>query len=112
MNFMYRQDVIHVIRMFCEDDRRYAYSFGHIVLDDYNLDDDCIKFCLRQKTINDWFEHNLQSCDPASSNPESPNDWERYQYDDLTDARDKIIAFLRFLLTIPEDIREGDNEED
>ena len=89
--------IIDAFTKFCPESR---YSFGHIVLDDYNLTNGNIEFCLEDETIEEWFSF-------ASSDPT----WERFQHDDLVTMRNIIEAFLRFLLAIPEDER-ADWEED
>lgn len=82
------------------------FSFAHIVLDDYNLSDAHIHWCLRQDSINEWFNYNLARCDPDTCNPDSHNSWERWRYDELTELRDATIEMLRWLLTVPESMRE------
>lgn len=82
------------------------FSFAHIVLDDYNLLDGHIHWCLRQDSINEWFNYNLARCEPDACNPDSHNSWERWRYDELTELRDATIEMLRWLLTVPESMRE------
>jgi hypothetical protein len=99
-------EVIEAIREFCNGDNwERAFTFGHITLGDYNLSDGNIQFCLRQSTIHDWFIHKLEC---LGADPESEEVASRADYRDLARERDTIIFFLRWLLEIPEEIREDE----
>ena len=82
--------VVPLIDAFLEFCPKARYSFGHIVLDDQNLFDGDIEFCLKEEAIERWLSHRLSQSDSS---------------DELAVARNIIEAFLRFLLVIPEDIR-------
>jgi len=92
--------VLQIIDAFTEFCPEALFSFGHIVLDDYNLTDDNIKFCLKEETMEDWFNHQLSQAGFTIAG-----------VDKLSVMRNIIEAFLRFLLAIPEDVR-GDWLED
>jgi len=102
-----REEVIGIIEEFSrEHDNWVNYTFAHIAIDDYNLSDLHIKFCLRQDTINEWFEYALTQQEPECCDPTSANEWERWQYDELTELRDAVIGFLRALLKVEEEVRD------
>ena len=103
------EEVLECIDKFCEEDQVRAFSFGHIVLGDQNLEDEHIKFCLRQDAINNWFVQKLK--DIYRENYEASDGYRELLHDELAEERDKIIAFLRFLLAIPEDIRLDEPED-
>lgn len=95
-------EVLQAIEDFCTTrDDKPRYTFGHNVLDDLNLSDGHIKWCLRQKTINDWFNHAN-----GNNDPESKDFYDQQDYEDLTKLRDDTICFLRWLLDVPEEIRD------
>lgn len=81
-------------------------SFAHIVLDDYNLGDRSILFCLQQDRITKWVDREiLDTYEKPIPDPSVLEEWERYWYDDIMEMRDEIIIFLRWLLHTSEDER-------
>ena len=111
------QEVIAAIDAYCkqwDDDISLspAYSFAHIVLDDYNLFDSDIAFCKDWDRKQEWFKYVLEHVvDPTISNPLSIKEWERYRYDELMEMIRETDKCLNWLLTIPEDVRVGDEED-
>lgn len=100
----YKQ-VVDAIDKFCDGmDGLPRYTFGHIVLDDLNLSDGHIEWCLRQDSIHDWFQHALGHL--RSLNVDDMSTFDKFTYRDLTGLRDAVIIFLRWLLEIPEEIRD------
>lgn len=77
------------------------FSFAHIVLDDYNLGEEHINFCLDR--MLDWFYSMYQELDAVDYT--STNFWENYNWFLLVDYTAKIVEFLEWLKTIPSDIR-------
>jgi len=108
-----REEVINIINQFSDaHNNKPNYTFAHITIDDYNLSDLHIKYCLRQDAINDWFEDQITQYGEKLGakegfDPTSHNSWERCNYDDLTELRDAIIGFLRALLKVDEEVRDG-----
>lgn len=84
-----RAATIAVIDKFCENNPSAGWHFGHIVLSDYNLDDASIVFSLEHCFTEDWIEES------RAIHREPITD----------DTITKCSDFLRWLLTIPEDIR-------
>jgi len=74
-------DVALLVEEFVQKYPDEEYGFAHIVLSDQNLDDSCINYCLEHQT----------------------------EYDDKGHTNE-VIEFLNFLKTIPETIRESDDE--
>ena len=76
-----------------------GYEFGHIAIDDYNLEDGYIHFCLNRADA--WEKEALEDAgklyvDPAQLALASQA-IQKYKAD--------LIAFLQWLLTVPEDAR-------
>lgn len=101
------QDVINLLSEL-EDEYGWevGYTFGHIVIADWNMSDDNIRFCLAQERIDSWFSDKLSECEEGTADSKSLYLWERFCYDDLVEYRDNIIDFLNMLLTISEDVRD------
>lgn len=83
-------DIVEIVSAFDGDYQGIpGYSFGHIVIDDYNFEGDSIVFCLDPAQIKDWEE----------------------DHPDRAHLSDTIKAFLELLLTVPEEYRLWDDEE-
>lgn len=79
-----------------------AYSFAHIVLDDYNLSDGSINHCLNSPLYHDWLKQQILDLDkalPAQSYNEA--------IERLFGLRESITHFLKWLTSIPEAVREA-----
>lgn len=110
----HREEVIFQINQFTERHRAVygrdldaEFSFGHIVLSDHNLEDDFILPCLHDYMIDDWYQQRVKDM------LNNPKDF--YPTSFIDAARDDVIIFLRWLLTIPEGIRseeEGEGDDD
>lgn len=86
-----------------------AYSFAHIVLGDQNLGEGHIKFCLQPHIVNDWTSSQLK--DRALNPVRNENRaWELHEYDQVISERDSIIAFLRWLLSLTDELRDEVSE--
>lgn len=81
---------------FCPDA---SSSFGHIVLDDYNLEDSYIDGCLERERIDDWREWRLEGMDKSTPLVEANN---RLQ---LEKTIIQVIRFMQYLKMIPKEAR-------
>jgi hypothetical protein len=73
------------------------YSFAHIVLSDFNLEDQHIRWCLKPAQIIFWREDRMKG-------------WGMSR--DECDQQEAVIKqFLNYLLTIPEAIREDQTHD-
>lgn len=102
--------LIETIRWFCnvvyeQSNREYRpdYSFGHVVLDDYNLYDVNILSCLGE--LAQSMRHHVKEMRKGKANPHG-EDWETYQFWDIMDAIAVTVLFMGWMLSIPEDARE------
>lgn len=77
-----------------------SWSFAHIVIDDYNLADGHIKFCLER--VDDYFCERF-----LELGLEGYNENEDWFYWDLVNGVCLTVEFLEWLLTIDEDEREN-----
>ena len=77
---------------------RPSSSFAHIVIDDYNLADDHIRFCLEK--ADDYFCERF-----LELGLEGYNENEDWFYWDLVNGVCSTVEFLEWLLTIDEDER-------
>lgn len=108
-----REKVISIISSFNEAfERSYATfamgTFGHNVLDDYNLEDSSILWCLRNENIQNWYQLRELELYPKDASGRI-DQWDLYELDS---QRDDIIMFLRWLMTIDENIRLADEEDE
>lgn len=78
-----------------------CYSFAHIVLDDFNLEDWHIKWCLDNEHINEYLIDKLRYVLDEYTN------YDNYDYWLLVEGADLTIQFLEWLLTVPEETREA-----
>lgn len=94
--------VTDVIDAFCNHFEAFLpeYSFAHIVLDDYNLSDGNIRFCLKTEHITEWITEIAPRWDHTP---------EALAY--MIEHAAYIVRFLGYLLSIPESIRETPEEE-
>ena len=92
--------LIDLIDTFCKMYQTAEFSFGHIVLSDYNLSNGSIAFCLNKR--DEWLAEQLEEIYADKS----LDDFERLTANQTAVTRAHVIyAFLQFLLTIPEDVR-------
>jgi len=92
--------LIDLIDTFCKMYQTAEFSFGHIVLSDYNLSNGSIAFCMNQR--DEWMAEQLEGI----YNDKSLDDFERLTAKQTAITRAHVIyAFLQFLLTIPEEVR-------
>lgn len=78
-----------------------CYSFAHIVLDDFNLEDWHIKWCLENEQVNEYLIDKLRYVLDEYTN------YDNYDYWLLVEGADLTIQFLEWLLTVPEEVREA-----
>lgn len=93
-----------LIDAFCEFIPDADFSFGHLALSDYNLSNDNIHFCLdyrRQWLIDQYEDIKHQTIDSHDFSD---------KLDKLLEKSSIISSFLLFLLEIPEEMREVDDE--
>jgi hypothetical protein len=102
------QIVKNLIDIFCDKYSEASYGPAHVVLDDYNLDDDTIVWCqkLLKEAIITRFGYAVESPDPVSisQNFYSVKEGDLYRHGLLELAA--THEFLDFLLTIPEEDRQ------
>lgn len=81
-----------------------GYSFAHIVIGDYNLEDGSIKWCLENEQVNDWLIHKLTDIhyEEFDSIQEGDDEYLSYDYWSLVDGTQLTIDFMQWLLTISE----------
>lgn len=84
---------------------RPSWSFAHIVIDDYNLGDASITFCLDR--ADEYFCERFLDFGLMGCNIYSDNEWENWLYWDLVNGVCLIVDFLEWLLTIDEDERDN-----
>lgn len=100
--------VMNLIDIFLDKYPEASYGPAHVVLDDYNLDDDTIVWC--QKLLKDAIitrlGYSVESPDPVSisQNFYSVKEGDLYRHGLLELAA--THEFLDFLLTIPEEDRQ------
>lgn len=108
MSIQSREDVIVAIQQFTDKYSRAefspGYSFGHIVLSDFNLADAHIQYCLKQSEIDRWEQEITKSVTSRNRDNEYSL---RYELELIEQCKVETIRFLNWLLTIPESIREG-----
>lgn len=83
-----------------------GYSFAHIVIDDYNIYDGHIQFCLDR--ADEYFQDKLKDLNPEYANPDAIESWQRWELDMLIESCLITMEFLEWLLTIDEDERENE----
>jgi hypothetical protein len=111
-------DIKRLIEAFCNHPEHSnwnpEFSFAHIALGDFNLSDAHLDFCLDLQTVLPWFYDKVAQEERIDGRqPASPEKWtEPGPYFYWIDATKTIIAFLQFLKTIPEPIREGVSDLD
>lgn len=103
-----RDEVIKCVEEHTREYPESESSFGHIVLGDFNLSDHRIRWCLEKKQIDDWMIFRTQRAAQRNGNDE---DGFKYDMEQLELVKTKTVDFLNWLLTIPEDIREGATNE-
>lgn len=90
------QQVAHAIKTIENWNWRAGYSFAHIVLGDYNLDDGSIDYCLNHVSIDGVArpitKHEYEALSP----------YDQYQYDLNVELRDTTISLLVWLKATPE----------
>lgn len=103
--------LLKTIDDFCEYvSRNYTVSptgtFAHIALDDYNLSDGHLNFCLESDQIREWFYQAYKDNLGYAVDYTSDNTWENYRWYELIEATEIIILFLEWLKTIPIEVRD------
>lgn len=82
-----------------------AYTFGHVVIDDYNFDNSTIDYCLAW--AEEWREDRYRDVRWVDITHPDPSadlmDWGGQFLDDYVEA---IEEFLKWLKTLPEEVRE------
>lgn len=108
-------EVIYIIDRFCDDPAWDGINlvsfprctFGHIVLDDYNLGDGHIEFCLQDEQVERWVKFELDDCGiEYGIDPSTLDVVQQWDYEKVIRSRDKVKSFLEWLLEIPEVIRD------
>jgi hypothetical protein len=56
---IYESELIEKVETFCINNDMAEYTFGHIVLADYNISEDFIFNCFSMKTIRTWISQEL-----------------------------------------------------
>ena len=98
-------DIVDRIRLFCDGDNwDRGYGFAHLVLGDWNLGHEYIRFCLEPRSIHDWTLQKIMDNFKRSVVRDDLEVWEREDYDAIIDERDAIVGFLRWLLSKDEEI--------
>ena len=106
---MQPQDIIKMIDEFCSAHEESAagimpgYCFEHIVLDDYNLYDSNIDFCLEKERIAEWIYDKAKD---VGCLPGKCDWWMLSSYLHIVDYAYSASAFLSKLKEISEDDRE------
>jgi hypothetical protein len=85
--------ILTMIDAFCEIIPGADFSFGHIVLSDYNLLDSHIDFCLKISQIQDWSGQQLKDGKSAKR---------------VVTEEAAITSFLKCLKDIPEENRKAE----
>lgn len=83
-----------------------AYSFAHIALDDYNLSNGDIEWCLHNDRVNEYLMNRYSELPEHAIDHTSDNYWDNYAYWGLIDGVQLTIDFMNWLMTIPEDERD------
>jgi len=99
------QGVLDAIEKFCQENEtdfiRPGCEFAHIVLDDINLQDADIRYCLDGRA--DRWERS------AIARVEGLSEWSRTAIDarieDIRSYKAAAIAFLKWLLSVPDSVR-------
>jgi hypothetical protein len=82
-----------------------SYTFGHAVIDDYNFDDSTIDVCLKQAP--QWLADNAWLVREVDvRNPDISAQIMYWGDNFLLDYREAIEEFLKWLKTLPEEVRE------
>lgn len=82
-----------------------GFSFAHIVLDDYNLDNGSILFCLEPKRVADWTNGRIESYFGKGRTLQQLEKWEWDSYKEIVQMSAEIVDLLSWLLNVPEEIR-------
>ena len=91
----------------CETGIAPEFSFAHIALDDLNLSDGDIEWCLDNERVNTFLMNTYNDWLPLGMiDHTSDNSWENCDYWDLINGTQLVIDFMKWLLTIPEDERD------
>lgn len=98
--------IAHAINAICEWNWVAGYSFAHIALDDYNLDDYSIDFCLNEERISECVNYRISLRYDPLPDYESLPVWERSYLDDEYELRDTTISLLEWLRKTPESERD------
>lgn len=81
-----------------------GYTFDHIALGDFNLSDGNIDFCLEPTRILDWLLDQFPY--EERKDRQTFNDYHVLDVRDKTEATQLIVSFLKWLKTIPIEVRD------
>jgi hypothetical protein len=97
-------------------DWKTGYTFAHIVIDDHNLGDGSILYCLRPawiaEVMTQKIKDHLRGHDMPSLEDMEP--WQLQIYRQPIQQMAEVIDLLNWLLDVPEDVRDDayHNDED
>lgn len=112
-HFETAQQIVDAIRDF---NKQYsqelaAGGFAHIVLDDFNLADGHIDYCLSEDWLRSWYKEEVDRLVRSlGENPVSPYSWERCFFMELMTAVDAAVEFLYKLKRTSVELREQASE--
>lgn len=99
-----RPAIYNLIDAFCELVPDAEWSFGHVVLSDYNLGNDFIHGCLDRR--REWLVDQYNDLTRVRMDVFEFAE----KLDELIEKSEIISQFLLFLLTIPEESREVEED--
>lgn len=99
-------DVITALEEITRWDWTTGYSFAHSVIDDHNLSDIDILYCLRPSWIAEVMNQKLKDEFEFIPEPQKLNLQEQYVYENIIRHMAEVIDLLNWLLEVPISIRE------
>lgn len=101
-------DVRKALAEIVEWDWQTGYTFAHIVIDDHNLGDGSILYCLRPSWIAEVMNEKIADLSRGQDVPaiDQMESWQLQIYQQPIRQMAEVIDLLNWLLDVPEDVRD------